>query len=109
MLGFCKEIILINWKNDYSIESTRPGLASGLGGLQHGARRVRGPGFEDLLYFFLLVLKISPAAPISGLPFHENFAIGPFSSKISPAAPFNVYFLVICLSRGPQKVGKRVC
>jgi hypothetical protein len=36
------------------------------------------------------------------LPFPENFTIGPFCPKISPA-PFNVYFLLLCLSRGAQK------
>jgi hypothetical protein len=38
----------------------------------------------------------------SELPFHENFAIGPFFPKISPAVLFNVYFLLLCLSRGPK-------
>jgi hypothetical protein len=63
----------------------------------------RGAGFDDLLYFFAGVKNFACGAiflTFSGLPFHENFAIGPFSPKISLAAPFNVYFLLV---QGAQK------
>jgi hypothetical protein len=49
------------------------------------------------------VLKIAPAAPFSGLLFHDLFSIGPFSPKIPPAAPFNVYFLLLYLSKRAPK------
>jgi hypothetical protein len=65
------------------------------------------PGFEDLVLIFFAGAKNLACGDIfltfSGLPFHENFVIGPFSLKISPAAPFNVYFLLLCLTRGPKK------
>jgi hypothetical protein len=51
------------------------------GGLQPGARRVGGPGFEALIIFFFAGVKNFAC---------ENLAIGPFSPKISPAVLFNV-------------------
>jgi hypothetical protein len=36
------------------------------------------------------------------LPIHENFTIGPLYPKISPAAPFNVYLLLMLVQGGPK-------
>jgi hypothetical protein len=49
------------------------------------------------------VLKISPAALFSGLPFHQNFAIGPFFPKILPAVICLVIFCSYMLVQGAPK------
>jgi hypothetical protein len=67
---------------------------------------VGGPDLRTFYLFFAGVKNFAYGAifcTFSGLPFYENFVIEPISPKISPAAPFNVYFLLLCLSRGPQK------
>jgi hypothetical protein len=77
------------------------------GGLQPGAQREGGPEFEDLFYFFLLVLKISPAAPFDGLPFHENLLSGHFPQKFRVRRRLTFIFISYACPGGPKKQAAR--
>jgi hypothetical protein len=64
--------MLTHMPNTQARISLRAGGAAARGPVCGG-----GPDLKTFYQFFKLVLKISPAAPFSELPYHENFVFFP--------------------------------
>jgi hypothetical protein len=87
----------------------QPGLAKGLGA---AARRVGGPDLRTFYNFFFAGVKNFACGAIFrtfyGLPFHENFAIGPFiTKKTRLRRRFTFIFCYYACPGGPKKQAAR--
>jgi hypothetical protein len=86
---------------------TGPDQPKGWGSCSPRPGAWRSPNLRTFYNFFLLVLKNSPAAPFYehflGYHFTKILLSGHFPQKFRLRRRLTFFFLLLCLSRGPQK------